>query len=180
MSLAVKRYAEALINTAEEGNCLEEVYEEFTTLYTTLREDPFFPILLERDILTVSEKQDLINSVFGEGNSYFRSFLLLLAERKHLDEVEDMYLSFRELYREKERILAAEVVTAAALTEELREKLVTALRRKYNVRLVELTETVDPEILGGMTIYANNEMLDASLKTRFEGLREHLKQTEIK
>ena len=42
-----------------------------------------------------------------------------------------------------------------------------------------LKTSVDPSIIGGMILYVGNEMLDASVKAKFEGLKKQLKSIQI-
>ena len=52
------------------------------------------------------------------------------------------------------------------------------LAEKYGKTIV-LKTSVDPSILGGMVLYVGNEMLDASVKARFEGLKKQLKTIQL-
>jgi F0F1-type ATP synthase delta subunit len=38
---------------------------------------------------------------------------------------------------------------------------------------------VDPSIIGGLVLYVGNDMLDASIKAKFEGLKKQLKTIQI-
>ena len=49
---------------------------------------------------------------------------------------------------------------------------------KYG-KTVVLKTSVDPSIIGGMVLYVGNEMLDASVKARFEGLKKQLKTIQL-
>ena len=44
---------------------------------------------------------------------------------------------------------------------------------------IVLKTSVDPSIIGGMILYVGNEMLDASVKAKFEGLKKQLKTIQI-
>ena len=52
------------------------------------------------------------------------------------------------------------------------------LSEKYG-KTVVLKTSVDPSIIGGMVLYVGNEMLDASVKARFEGLKKQLKTIQL-
>ena len=41
-------------------------------------------------------------------------------------------------------------------------------------RRVQLTKTVDPEILGGLVVRVGNSILDASIRNRLENLRKNV------
>jgi F0F1-type ATP synthase delta subunit len=39
---------------------------------------------------------------------------------------------------------------------------------------VQLTETIDPDVLGGLVLRVGNQILDASIRTRLDGLRKQV------
>ena len=126
MSLAVKRYADALLDVCFEENCQDDVYTEFKLFYEQMRTDK----------------------------------------------------EFERGYKERKNILEAEAVTAVEMTPEQVEKITEELAEKYG-KTVVLKTSVDPSILGGMVLYVGNEMLDASVKARFEGLKKQLKTIQL-
>ena len=89
-----------------------------------------------------------------------------------------MFPEFERGYKERKNILEAEAVTAVEMTPEQVEKITEELAEKYGKTIV-LKTSVDPSILGGMVLYVGNEMLDASVKARFEGLKKQLKTIQL-
>lgn len=178
MSLAVRRYANALLEVCAEENCLEEAYSQYRALYEQLKTDRDFERLLLENILSSEEKKELIEKTLPDGNPYLKGFLETLADRGRIEEMEDMFLSFEEGYKEKNNILEAKAVTAVEMTEEQIENVKKALGEKYGKTIV-LKTSVDPSILGGMVLYIGNTMLDASVKAKFEDLKKQLKTIQI-
>ncbi len=178
MSLAVRRYSEALLDIAFEENCEEEVYEQFRLFYEQLKADKQFERLITEKILSSEELKAAVAKVLEGANSYLISFLMTLIERNRMEEVMDMFLDFERGYKEKKNILEAEAVTAVEMTEEQIEDVRKALGEKYGKEIV-LRTSVDPSIIGGMVLYIGNEMLDASVKAKFEGLKKQLKSIQI-
>lgn len=178
MSLAVKRYATALMDVSLEEGTLEETYEQFKSFYAALREEKDFKRLLTENILSADEKKDLVEKIMGNGQSYLKNFLFILIDRKRSDEICDIFLEFEDLYKEKKNILECEVVTAVELSSSQKKKITEALGKKYNKNVTAQFKT-DESILGGMVVYVGNDMIDGSVKTRFEDMREKLHLAEV-
>lgn len=178
MSLAVRRYSEALLDIAFEEKCEEEVYEQFRLFYDQLKADKQFERLITEKILSSEELKATVAKVLEGANSYLISFLMTLIDRNRMEEVMDMFLDFERGYKEKKNILEAEAVTAVEMTEEQIADVKKALAEKYGKEIV-LKTSVDPSIIGGMVLYIGNEMLDASVKAKFEGLKKQLKSIQI-
>lgn len=178
MSLAVKRYAVALLDVCFEEGCQEEVYSQFKILYDQMKADREFERLVTENILSSQEKKDMLVSVLKDGNQYLISFLKTLIDRGRMDELEEMFLEFEHGCKERNNILEAEAVTAIEMTEEQIEQVKKELGEKYG-KTVVLKTKVDPSIIGGMVLYIGNEMLDASVRAKFEGLKKQLKTIQI-
>jgi ATP synthase F1 delta subunit len=118
MSLAVRRYSEALLDIAFEENCEDEVYEQFGALYAEMKADKDFKRLMTEKILSSEELKATVSKILDGGNSYLISFLMTLIDRNRMEEVMDMFLDFERGYKEKKNILEAEAVTAIEMTEE--------------------------------------------------------------
>ena len=178
MSLAVKRYADALLDVCFEEKCQDEVYAQFKLLYEQMKADKEFKRLVEESVLSSEEKKDLFEKVLPGGNAYLMNFLKTLADRNRENELADMFLEFERGYKERNNILEAEAVTAVKMTSEQVQRITAELSEKYG-KTVVLKTSVDPSILGGMVLYVGNEMLDASVKARFEGLKRQLKTIQL-
>ena len=178
MSLAVRRYAVALLDVCFEEGCAEEVYSQFGILYDQMKADREFERLVIENILSSEEKKDMLTSVLKDGNRYLISFLKTLVDRGRTDELEEMFLEFEHGYKERNNILEAEAVTAIEMTDEQKEQVKKELGEKYGKTIV-LKTRVDPSVLGGMVLYIGNEMLDASVRAKFEGLKKQLSLIHI-
>ena len=133
---------------------------------------------MEESVLSSEEKKDLFEKVLSGGSAYLMNFLKTLADRNRENELGDMFLEFERGYKERNNILEAEAVTAVEMTPEQVEKVTAQLAEKYGKTIV-LKTSVDPSILGGMVLYVGNEMLDASVRARFEGLKRQLKTIQL-
>ncbi|MBR3952995.1 MAG: ATP synthase F1 subunit delta [Oscillospiraceae bacterium] len=178
MSLAVRRYSEALLDIAFEEKCEEEVYEQFRLFYEQMKADKQFERLMTEKILSSEELKATVSKILDGGNTFLISFLMTLIDRNRMEEVMEMFLDFERGYKEKKNILEAEAVTAVEMTEEQIAEVKKALGEKYGKKIV-LKTSVDPSIIGGMVLYIGNDMLDASVKAKFEGLKKQLKSIQI-
>ena len=78
-----------------------------------------------------------------------------------------------ELVEKAEGIVHVEVVTAVPLTSALEGALKAKIESSLQ-KSVQLTTTVDKEILGGLKLRIGDRIADASVRHRLERLRELL------
>jgi F-type H+-transporting ATPase subunit delta len=115
---------------------------------------------------TVSPKdQDLI----------LDNFVKILAENNDLRLFETIAEEFHKLELAKKGIKQVEITTAQPLNKEREHAIIHELNKVIKGDL-ELKKKVDENIIGGVVIRMEDQMLDASLKHNLEQLKKDLTQ----
>lgn len=174
MSLAVGRYARALLDVASEENKEDDIYADFKALYDAVKENGDLSEALLGHVSTMSEKRSLAEKLLSSADPLFRNFVFVLLDRKRYDELCDIFLAFEEMYKEQKGIVECEMVTAVPMTEGQKEKLVRTLSGKYG-KDVRIEYTVDPGIIGGARLFMKGRIIDGSVKTALEDIRQSLR-----
>jgi F-type H+-transporting ATPase subunit delta len=65
----------------------------------------------------------------------------------------------------------AEVITAAELTDELREHFKSIATKISGGKKITLKEVIKPELIGGFILNVRDNQIDSSVKSRLDGLR---------
>ena len=94
-----------------------------------------------------------------------RNLLRLLADNGRLSALPDIAGLYDRLKDEAEDSIDVSVVSAAELDEATRAKFVEALSKRLG-RNVRLSCSVDPSLIGGAVIRADDLVIDGSLKSR--------------
>ena len=81
--------------------------------------------------------------------------------------------AFDELWREENKLLPVSVTSAVELDPGLVEEIGKKIEEQTG-RKVELTSTVDPDVLGGIVLQVGDRVLDASVRNRLERLRKQV------
>ena len=71
-------------------------------------------------------------------------------------------------------VLPVKVTTTVPLNKQQKEQLVTKLKTQFGYAQIELTEAIDPTILGGVVVETKNQVIDGSLKTRLNQIKKSL------
>jgi F-type H+-transporting ATPase subunit delta len=81
--------------------------------------------------------------------------------------------SYVEAAAQRRRQLVAEVTAATPLTERQRDRLAAALQQLYG-REVRLNIDVDPEVIGGIRVQVEGELIDGTVVGRLDDARRRL------
>jgi F-type H+-transporting ATPase subunit delta len=108
--------------------------------------------------------------VIEGGNEFFIRFLELLAEKHRLPVLFRIRREFDVLWATEQRLLEVSVTSAVKLDEETVKGIGDRIEQQTG-RRVELSSSVDPDLIGGLVIRVGNLVMDASVRNRLERLR---------
>jgi len=80
---------------------------------------------------------------------------------------------FDRLWEEEHKLLPVHVTSALELDEKTVKEIGESIGEQVG-REVELSSTVDPDIIGGLVLRVGNFVLDASIRNRLEQLRKQV------
>jgi F-type H+-transporting ATPase subunit delta len=108
-------------------------------------------------------------------SSQGRSLLALLAENDRLAVLPEIAAQFDALKAKAENKVKVQLISAAAADAKVVEQVKQALKKKLG-REVELEASVDPSLIGGAIIRAEDMVIDGSVRSRLEKLAYALTQ----
>ncbi len=98
-------------------------------------------------------------------------------DKKRIGAIKEITDHYSKLTDEISNITRAQVITAQPLKGDAVDRLVLALKALTS-KEVEIEVSEDASIMGGLIVKAGDLVLDGSVKTQIEGLRESLKRGE--
>lgn len=173
------RYAKALFQAALDAGVEDEVFEDVQSLLGLVAKVPRLREFLLSPQVSTNEKHALVRKAFeGRVHKLLVDFLLLLIDKKRIVFVLDIAEAFCDVYRKHKGMVAVKAITAVALDEEQRRRLLRILEVRTH-KVVSLTQVVDADILGGMILTIDDTVLDGSVRHRLERLRRRLLDTRV-
>jgi F-type H+-transporting ATPase subunit delta len=173
MSVVDRVYARALFEAAQERKRLETVQEQLEQVVTAAASVPELRELLRNPQLDPRTRAAALEEVLSGGDELLRNFLLLLADKGRIGELEVIAQEFERLVAEEEGVLNAELTTAVELSDDDERRLLGQIEEASG-RKVEATRQVDPDLIGGIVLQVGSHRLDASVRGRLDRLRREL------
>jgi F-type H+-transporting ATPase subunit delta len=173
LAVVHRTYARALFQAAREQDRLEPVREGFTQFVEAYERIDELRSLLRNPQVDRRAKAAILERVLEGADPELRNFLLLLAEKGRIGEVEEIHREFERLVAAAEGQLDVELTTAFELSDEEASSIVDQIARASG-RRVRATRSVDPNLIGGIVLQAGSLRLDASVRGRLERLRQDL------
>lgn len=170
---ANSRYAQALLQLADEKGVLEAVYADMKGIYGAAQESRELANLIESPIVSGSKKLAIFRAVFGDKvNELTMAFIELLTSKGRESILAGVAFSAVENYKEMKKIYTAEIASAVPLTDEIRSQIKEAARSiATDASEIELVEKVDSTLIGGFSFTMNHQRVDATVKGRIAQLK---------
>lgn len=165
------RYAKAIFELAEENGQLDQTYQELSALRQVFEENGSLATLLSGVDLSLAEKKSLIDALKKDASPFVSNLIQMVFDYGRMDDLVAIIDEFERRYDAFNKRIHAEVITAVQLDTKQRDQLKAGLAKRLSANEIVLHETVDPSILGGVIIRANNETLDGGLSSKIEQIR---------
>lgn len=118
--------------------------------------------------LVSSESDDKVKEILPK-------FVVLLEKHRALNLAPNIISIFSEIWNKEHGEVMAELISARELKSEAKETVINYLKNKSGATEVIFDEHVDKNILGGFILKYNNKIIDGSLKSSLEELKNSLK-----
>ena len=172
-SRAAIRYAKAMYDIAYEENSINEVYKDMNFINELNSGSLDFKNLLSNSQINFQDKKKLILSLIKQSNALTEKLIDLLIHNNRVKIIGDIASSFIQLYNKHNNIKEATIITASPINNELESKILSMINIK-DAKSVNLTNVVNPNIIGGFIIRLDGKEYNASVKQNLNNLKTEL------
>ncbi|MFY0650490.1 MAG: ATP synthase F1 subunit delta [Cyclobacteriaceae bacterium] len=165
------RYAKPLLELANEKGSLEAVAKDMNEFIALCQENRDFVLMLKNPIISHLTKLSILKKIYtGKVNELTLSIFEILSKKNREMYLPEIAKEFHRQYNVFKYITEASITTVVPLTAELRKE-VNTLVKKVTGQEVELTEKVDPEIIGGFVLKVGDRQIDDSISSKLNELK---------
>lgn len=170
----VKDVAKALVSAAKKRGDVPAVVRDLSSAADAFLAHPDLAVELQEPAVPAEKRRNALRAALAESvRPDVVNALLILQESNALQALQ----SFTDAVRAAAEDLAdhhvADVAAAAPLGKRERADLEAALRKRFG-GTVDLRETVDPGVIGGLVVQVGAWRYDASVRGSLERLKHHL------
>lgn len=169
-----KRYAVALFELTHDQGTDADTLAELTAIRDILVQNPEFTKALLSLRIDEAAKRNML-ATLSEGTSQVVANLIQMTyDYRRIQNLPVIITKYEELVNEAAGVVNAEVQTAVPLSDEQVTRLKEQLVQRYQANEVRLTQIVDEDLLGGVIVKANDQILDGSLATKLAAIRQSI------
>lgn len=171
-----ERYVSAIFDVAVQSGVLPTIEEDLSGLAALIKENSDFREFLHNPLLNRSAKAAIVQSLMAKIGTHHitNSFIALLAKNKRLYLLPEVISIFLERTAAMRGEMAAELVTARAISAKESATIAEVLGKVYNKK-INLSTRQDKSLLGGAIVNVGSLRLDGSLAGKLDRLQQVLK-----
>lgn len=178
-TVVAKRYAKALFQLAQEKNLVAEVESKLSLIVATVESDAKIRAFLSSPNISLSAKVAALKSGFDDqASSLVMNTISLLIERGREGEFASVLEAYLKVAGQALGRADAYVTSSKPLTEDEKNNLAAKFGALLG-KTVRITNDVNPELLGGLTVRIGDTLYDGSLKGKLDRLDKALRSAAI-
>ncbi len=169
-----KAYAKALKELSVENNIdINQIVTELQLVESYFNDE--FISFLKNPRISKDDKKEIFNNVFKNLNKYVFSTLMVLIDNNCIVDLEKIVNELQNAIDEENNVLNIEVISANTLKENEIILIKDYFSQKLN-KQIRIKEIIKNDLVGGLVIKYQGKIIDGSLLTKQESLKEYLKK----
>jgi len=170
---AAKRYANALIDLAQDQKSMDALLEQTELIENTLEESSELRSVLNSPVVKNEDKQNIAKSVFKSVDKMLHGLFELLAENNRFDHLKWICQSYKHRYNQIHNIQEAHITSAIELDKSTLKALEAKIK-DITGDSAQITTEVNDDLIGGFVLKLNDLQYDASISGQLSKIKRNL------
>ena len=171
---SLQPYGQALYDVAKETNKEAEYLHILEELCRIWKREKDFVLVLSHPKISKTKKKTLLMNLFSSPlDPTLMQTLLVFTEHGVVFALPKIFEAYQKCYQEDHNIELVLVKSASALSAEQVDSLTKMLEKKLQKK-VSLTVKIEPELIAGLRVQAGNLVLDNTLLSSLETIKEKI------
>ena len=170
---AAIRYAKALLEMSIEQKVIDLVSFDMTRILDVAESSRDFISFLNSPIIKTDKKISVISKLFVNLHPLTAGFIALIVKNGRSQMLPNIAAGYSSLLESHRGIISGSITSAVALDAQSRKKIMDKLAATFTGEL-QLTEKIDPALIGGFIITIGDNQIDASVSSKIKNLRQEL------
>ena len=175
VDISAKIYADALIELGQKGDIsFDEIKKDMSVTAEILQKSPDLKNVLTVPVFSLEQQLSVADEVFKPVLNYkILNFIKILIEKRRFNEFDKITEAFYNAVDDFNEIKRVTIISAVDLDEENKRKITDKLQTKLQ-KNIHTNWIVNEEIIGGLVIKIDDDVIDTSIKTKLENISKNI------
>ena len=172
----IKKYTQALYKVAVQEDDINQISARLHILSSILKSVPKLNQLLITRRVGVQDKITILTNILGNKISYIEmDLMVLLMENGHVMLLGEIIKRFDYLLDKDSEVIKVLITSSSKISDGEVQRISTNIENNIQKKVNITTET-DASIIGGLKLRVGNTLIDGSIYSRLQKIRETLIQ----
>jgi F-type H+-transporting ATPase subunit delta len=164
---SAKTYANSLIKVSED---YDKILKNLEILMDIIKYSQDFSNVIANHSIATKTKTEIIDEVFkNQVDEVVVNFLKIITEKGRFNELEQIVQAYKDEVDNIRNIKRVEVISVVELSEEQKQRLIEKLEKRIKAKVLVNWEK-NEDIIGGLVVKFDDNVIDTSLKNKLEKL----------
>ena len=164
------RYAKAILELSSETNAVDQVASDMERIVEAGNDTGDFQVFLNSPVIKTDKKISILKVLFPEFTELTTSFIELITKNKREYLLTEIASAFVSLLKKQNGIVPISVTSAVKLEKQTLNKILEKLKSHVDGAF-EVTEEVDPSLIGGFVVRMEDKQIDASIASQLNRMK---------
>lgn len=161
------RYVKSLLGLAEERGVLEAVHKDMLLFSQVCKENRAFTFMLRSPVIRHEKKKAVLDKIFGGKVNPLTMGIIDILTRKNREPILPAIAEeFHNAYNEFKGIGKASITTTIPMDSSLRTSIEAIVKKLSDKKLVDISEKIDKDLIGGFILNVGDRQIDASIRSK--------------
>ena len=169
----VHQYAYQFVENIAYRDDIWSIYDEVHRMIAIIEETKLNRILSSPTVSN-EDKADFVRKLRQSEYRFVNDLIESLIQDEHFDlllpTLEDILLKISKSKNEYDMVLTS----FQPLTEEQKQRLTAIVEERFSVKVHQIIEEIDKELLGGFIVNVNHRVIDTSVRAQLGDIRKKL------
>ena len=158
------RYARSLYQHAKDKNVLDNVFADIQMLSQTINQVKEFKNVLSNPVISVEKKKAIFQKIGQKLHQETQNFLHMIVVKGRTSQLQGICHAFADLHLHEKGIIMGEIQSVVPLDKKVVSRIEKQLASFAEGKKMQLSNTIDPSLIGGFLVKFQDKLLDQSLK----------------
>jgi F-type H+-transporting ATPase subunit delta len=164
------RYAKAILELSSETNAVDQVAADMERIVEAGNDTGDFQVFLNSPVIKTDKKISILKVLFSEFTELTMSFIELITKNKREYLLTEIASAFVNLLKKQNGIVPISVTSAVKLEKQTLNHILEKLKSHVDGEF-EVTEEVDPALIGGFVVRMEDKQIDASIASQLNRMK---------
>lgn len=164
------RYAKAILDLSSETNAVDKVASDMERIVEAGNDTGDFQVFLNSPVIKTDKKISILKVLFPEFTELTMSFIELITKNKREYLLTEIASAFVSLLKKQNGIVPISVTSAVKLEKQTLNQILEKLKSHVDGAF-EVTEEVDPSLIGGFVVRMEDKQIDASIASQLNRMK---------